>query len=94
MPTKLKRYSVSFPDEILPLLQADCRRNGTKVGTKILSILAEHYQAAISQPMIFGQDQPLAKQSRAARPLVFRAPARPTLERDEAHRASNDQGKS
>lgn len=77
MPTKLKRYSVSFPDDILPLLREDCRRTKTKVGTKILSILAEHYQSGISQPMIFGRPQPLSRGSRHSGPIVFRAPSQP-----------------
>lgn len=76
MPTKLKRYSVSFPDDILPLLMADCQMTKMKVGTQILAILVEHYQMRISQPMMFGRSQPIAKESKHARPLVFRAAPR------------------
>jgi len=94
MPTKLKRYMVSFPEDILPLIQKDCEINGMKVGTRIMSILTEHYRPAIAQPMIFGQDQPISKESRRARPLVFEAPAQPVAVPASDRRASLDQGKS
>lgn len=94
MPTDLKRYMVSFDDDVLKLLIADCEKNKKKVGTKINHIVKEYYHIEIKQPMIFGRDQPLAKQSPSARPLVFRAPAPPALAPGEVRHESNGQGKS
>lgn len=77
MPTKLKRYSVSFPDELKLLLQADCRKNKIKVGKKLLAITTEHYQMQMNQPMYFGRSLPHADESPGSRPLVFRASGQP-----------------
>ncbi len=70
MPTKMKRYSVSLPDDLYGVIVDDCSkeetRSGQKVGARILSVLLEHYQLRIHQPMIFGRSRPIAVESRRA----------------------------
>lgn len=94
MSTKLKRVYVSIPDEVLPFLLEDCKRPGIALSTKIMKILAEHYQFSVPQPMIFGRARPLRAESRHARPLVFEAPAQPVAEPASDRRESLGQGKN
>lgn len=94
MSTELKRYMVSLRPEIEKLILADCASLKRKVATHIMITVEEAYQARINQPMIFGRSQPIAKESRAGRPLVFRAPPQPSIERDEARHVSNGPEKS
>lgn len=81
MPTTRKRYTVSLPDDLHRIILNDCStfetRSEGKVGARILSVLLEHYQMRINQPMIFGRSQPIVAESRRARPLVFRGSSRP-----------------
>lgn len=81
MPTKMKRVSVSLPDDLYRAILDDCRKEETrseqKVGAKIKSNLLQIYQLRIPQPMIFGRSQPIEAGSRRAGPLVFRSPSRP-----------------
>ncbi len=92
MPTKLKRYSVSIPDDILPFLQEGCGTGGDKVGKRILSILTKHYRK-IETPIVF-RSQPVEAESRRAHPLVFEAPVRQVAEPSLNRRASLGRGKS
>jgi len=85
MPTKMKRYSVSLPDDLENAILRDClhiketalenRRSASKVSARIVSVLLERYQLRIPQPMVFGRPQPVAKESRRGRLLVFGGPS-------------------
>ncbi len=94
MPTKMRRFTVNVPDDILSFLQRDCEGRKMQYSRKIISILTEYYRTEIPQPMIFGRSQPIAMESRRARPLVFRAPARPVELPASGRRASLGQGRS
>ncbi len=88
MPTAMKRYTVNLPDDVLKVLKQDCYVTGSAVGAKIISILLEHYQVRIPQPMIFGQPRPVAAKSKPSRLLVFGGPSQPAVEQASDRRAS------
>lgn len=93
MPTKLKRFSVNIPDQILMPLMMDCRKKRRPMAAHIISILQAHYQA-LRQPVFFGHAPTAGAELRHAPVPVFEAPSRQTLEHPSDQRASQNQGKS
>lgn len=87
MPTKRKRYMVSFPDDTLSLLKRDCRNMKMKIGARILDIVEEKYWDGIPQSIVFVRSPKVAAESRPGQPHVFRGSSRPAPEPASAPRA-------
>lgn len=77
MATTMRRITVSLPDDISNCLKRDCEGKKMQFSKKVVSIMREYYRMEIPHPMIFGRSQPISVESKHARPLVFRAAARP-----------------
>jgi hypothetical protein len=91
MPTKLHRYCISVPDDLLEPLRRECLKKRRPVAALVVSLLVERYAGG---KLIFGRSrQPQEELSQRSAP-VFGSSVPPDLERVSARHASLGKGRS
>lgn len=87
MPTSLKRYSVSIPDEVAPLVERDRRKKRIPTGTFLAAIIVKHYGMELGQTVMFGRARRPLVESQRVPLVVFQAPSQPETEQSSSPRA-------
>lgn len=91
MPTKLKRFTISFPPEIQKLIEDDSTLNGRTISNVVVWNLKKFYEEQKRQADLF-KPQQLEEEQRQV--PYFETPNQPDVVQPSKTRASKGRGQS